>query len=49
MAASNAVKAIGTMVRIQSKRKNKTKHKTAEKRKNSYLYQLIGSYLSVQI
>ena len=25
MAASNAIKAIGTMLRIQSKRKNKTK------------------------
>ena len=30
MAASNAVKAIGTMVRIQSKRKNKTKQNWRE-------------------
>ena len=34
MAASNAIKAIETMLRIQSKRKNKTKHnKTAKETK----------------
>ena len=43
MAASNAIKAIGTMLRIQSKRKSKTKQsKTTNKRKNCHLYNLIG-------
>ena len=48
MAASNAIKAIGTMLRIRQKEKTK-QNKTAKKRKNSYFYHLIGSYLSVQI
>ena len=43
MVASIAIKAIRIMLRIQKKKK-----KTAKKRKNSYLYHLIGSYLSVQ-
>ena len=43
MVASNEIEAIGTMLRIQSK------NKTAKKRKFSYLYHLIGSYLSVQV
>ena len=48
MAASNAIKAIGTMLRIRQKEKTK-QNKTAKKRKNSYLYHLIGSCLPVQI
>ena len=47
MAASNAIKTIGTMLRIQSKRKNKTKQNCKKTAKNSYY--LIGLHLSVQI
>ena len=47
MAASKAIKTIGTMLRIQSKRKTKAKQNCKETAKNSY--HLIGLHLSVQI